>query len=269
MTIQARVATILKTRLDGSKNLGNHEKRNIYKGQALQVSKVTPAPHDHLLLELIDHEFDRAYVYRYHWNYEQQSVSLPVSYYYQTDNPGGYGYRECNATSNAMLLNFLKKNWLDAEALERGLKQPESIYLTELDRWGDTTNHDANTATLRTFGIESYWSTSLTLEDLYLALRNNIPLVVGLNYKGPDHGHIVLVKGFKIVEDGADIIEVHDPYGSRLSYSDQWISNLPEAGKNDRYSLPTFERLWFPRGSLGWGRIPTHVDGVKTIFAEK
>lgn len=268
MTIQARVATILKTRLDGSKNLASHEKMNIYKGQALNVGKVTPAPNQHLLLELIDHAYDRAYIYAPHWNYEQQSVSLPVSYYFQTDNPGGYGHRECSATSNAMLLNFLKKNWLNAEALERGLKQPESIYLTELDNWGDTTNHDANTATLRKFGIESYWSTSLTLEDLYLALRNNIPLVVGLDYKGPDHGHIALVKGFKMLDDAGDIIEVHDPYGSRLGFSDEWISNLPEAGKNDKYTLSTFERLWFPDGSLGWGRIPTHVDGVKTIFAD-
>lgn len=265
MTIQAKVATILKTRLDGSRNLANHEKRNIYKGQALQVSKVTPAPHDHLLVELIDHEFDRAYIYIHHWNYEQEAISLDVSYYYQSDNPGGMGYRECSATCNAMLLNKLRKGWLDNEAAKRGLRQPESIYLTELDNHGDTTNHDANTATLRVFGIESYWSTSLTLEDLYLSIRHGIPMVMGLEYKGPDNGHIVLGKGFDLL---AKIVEIHDPYGARLGSTNQWISNLPEAGKNDRMSLDTTELLWFPRGSRGWGRIVTHINGVETVFAK-
>jgi hypothetical protein len=265
MTIQARVSTVLKTKLKDSKNLASHEKRTIQKGQALQVSRVTPALNDHLLIELINHEFDRAYIYVHHWNFEQEIISLDVSYYYQGDNPGGYGYRECNATCNAMLLNKLRNGWLDAEAIKRGFKQPESIYLAELDRHGDTTNHDANTATLRQFGIESFWSTSLTLEDFYIAIRNDIPLVMGFDYKGPDQGHIVLGKGFNLL---AGIIEIHDPNGARLGASDEWISNLPEAGKNDRCSIATFERLWFPRGSLGWGRIPTHVNGVPTVFAD-
>lgn len=264
MTIQAKVATVLKTRLNGSRDLADYEKMNIYKGQALQVSKITPAPNQHLLLDLKDHRFDRAYVYAPHWNYEQEKVSLSgVSYYYQTDN-GPYGYRECNANSHAMLLNKLRKGWLDNQAKALGLSQPEHIYLEELDRHGDTTSHDAHTAALYNFGIESFWSTSLTFEDLYLSLRNNIPMVMGLDYKGPDHGHIVICKGFDLL---LEILEIHDPYGARLGFSDEWISNLPEAGKNDKYSLATAERLWFPRGSLGWGRVVTHINGVETVFA--
>jgi hypothetical protein len=265
MPIQAKVATILKTKLIGSSGLASHEKKNVYKGQALQVKKVTPAPHQHLLLELIDHEFDYAYAYAPHWHYEQERIILPISYYYQTDNPGGYGYRECCATSNAMLLNWLLKGWLDTEAKKTGIKQPEAIYLKQLDRHGDTTNHDANTATLRDFGIDSYWSTSLTLGDFYLSIRHSIPLVMGLDYKGPDHGHIVLGIGFDLL---ARTVDVHDPYGSRLGATNEWISNLPEAGKADKYSLETLQSVWFPGFSKGWGRVVTHVRGVATVFAD-
>lgn len=265
MTVQAKVATILKTKLLGSAELASHEKENIYKGQALQVKKVTPATNQHLLLELVNHRFTQAYVYAPHWQYEQEQIDLPVTYYYQTDNPGGYGHRECNATCNAMLLNSLLNGWLDAEAATKGLSQPESIYLTELDKHGDTTDHNAQTQALRRFGIESYWSTELVLEDFYRSIRHGIPMVMGLDYKGPNHGHIVLGKGFNLQKR---IIKVHDPYGARLGSSNQWISNLPEAGKDDEYGVGTMERLWFPNESLGWGRIVTHVRGVETIFAK-
>lgn len=268
MTIQAKVATILKARLVPSGQLQTGEKVNIYKGQALQIKKVTPAKNQHLYVEFVDPDLKAGYLYAPHWNYQEERIILPASYYYQTDNPSGEGYRECCGTSNAIMLNNSRNGWLDAQAKEKGRRQPESIYLDQLALHGDTTNHDANTRALRDLGVDSYWSTSLTLEDLYLSIRNGIVLVVGLDYKGPDHGHIVAVVGIDIKKR---TVIVHDPYGAREGPSNSWIVNeinANERGKFDVYSLDTFEYLWFPEGSRGWGRIVTHIMGVPTVFAD-
>lgn len=267
MTIQAKVNTIFKTSLDD----GSSARINVYKAQALNTKKVVPAPNQHLLIELIDpiSGYDRGYIYAPHWNYEDSEIVLPVSYYYQTDNPTGTGWRECCATSNAMMANALLNGWFDAEAQREKIGQPEMIYLDRLANYGDTTDHAANTKTLRSFGIDSYWSTSLTLEDYYLSISNGIPMVMGLAYKGPDQGHIVCGIGIKRKKR---VAIVHDPYGARLGPTDEWLSNLPEAGKADVYGFETLEELWFPDEgngrTLGWGRIVTHIKGQPTVFAD-
>jgi hypothetical protein len=91
-------------------------------------------------------------------------------------------------------------------------------------------------------------------------------MVLGLDYKGPDQGHIVCGNGFlfpfKII--------VHDPNGAREGGTNSWISNLPEAGKYDEYQIDTFSRIWQvgadENSRVGWGRIVQAVDGVKTVF---
>jgi hypothetical protein len=261
MTITAKVSTILKARNLPSEQLEPHEKINILKGAILQVSKITPAPHQHLALELIESEFDRGFVYAPHWDYKPTKIVLPAKYYYQTDNPSGYGYRECNGTSNAIMLNYLLNGQLDATAAKNKIAQPESIYLDVLKRYGDTTDHNANTEALNQFGIDSYWSTSLTFDDYYLSIRNSIPMVLGLDYKTA--GHIVCGVGFEL----RDKIIVHDPFGAREGTTDYWLSNLPEAGKLDVYSIASMTKLWLVGGSGGWGRVVTRIDGIPTVFA--
>ena len=269
MTVQAKVTTDLKTRLAQSKDLRASEKITIEKGQALQVKSVIFATDQHLLLNLVNHEFERGYVYAPHWQYEDRQIILPASYYYQGNNPSGYGYRECAATSNAILLNYLLKGKLDADAKREGVSQPESYYLDVLAEEGDTTDHSAHDRALRRFGIDSYWSTSLTLEDYHISIANDIPMVMGLDYKGPDQGHIMCGVGLKLKNR---TVIIHDPNGSRLGTTDEWISNHPEAGRFDVYGLETVETLWFPRDAsgkrtLGWGRIVRSIDGKPTIFA--
>lgn len=268
MTIQAKVPTVLKSRLALSSELLPFEKISIYKGQALQVKSIKFAPNQHLLLELINCQFDRGYVYAPHWQYEDDEIVLQASYYYQRDNPG-QGLRECCATSNAILVNFLLGGKLDQDAKRDGNPQPETYYLEVLKQFGDTTDHSANSKAIREFGIESFWSTSLTLEDYYTSIQNAIPMVMGLNYKGPSQGHIVCGVGIKRKKR---VAIVHDPNGARLGPTDEWISNSPEAGMFDVYGLETLETLWFPKDenghpTLGWGRVVSHILGKPTIFA--
>lgn len=273
MKVTAKVDTILKTRLPLSgKVLSKNEKETIKKGTELEVLSITPDKNDHLVIDLKDanaltSKNPRGFIYRHHWDYPDESVLLSASYYWQTNNPSGQGPRECCGTANAILLNYLLEGKLDKQAAKKGISQPEAIYLDRLAHYGDTTNHQANTQALSDFGVESFWSTSLTLADLYLSLRNNIPMVMGLDYF--NHGHIVCGVGLKLL---AGLLIVHDPYGARLGPSNDWLSLLPEAGKYDRYTLDTFCRLWFPKDengkeTLGWGRIVTSINGKPTVFA--
>jgi hypothetical protein len=273
--IKAKVDTILKTRLPlTGEVLSRNERETALKGTQLEVSRLTPNKNDHLKIDLksagsLSFKSPQGFIYGPHWEYEDEAVLLPASYYWQRDNPSGEGPRECCGTSNAILANYLLGGELDRQAADMGIAQPESIYLERLSFYGDTTDHSANTRALADFGIESFWSTSLTLDDLYLSLRNNIPMVMGLDYN--DHGHIVCGNGFRISQLGHFLI-IHDPNGARLGASNEWLSLLPEAGKNDRYALDTFSRLWFPKDengqeTLGWGRIVISINGKQTVFA--
>jgi hypothetical protein len=184
---------------------------------------------------------------------------IPVSYYYQTDNLSGQGYRECSSTSNAALANHLLGNQFDRDAAIKGISQPEQIYIERLRKYGDTTDHNANTRCLQSFGIESAFFTNLTNADYFKSIANNIPMVLGLIYKGG--GHIVLGVGHS--ENRKSII-INDPFGSRDGKSDNWLSTSPESGKGDVYSLNTFNMLWEGHLGQGYGRRVYSVNGIST-----
>lgn len=183
---------------------------------------------------------------------------LQATYYYQKDNLSGYGDRECCGTSNAALANTILNNQFDLEAERIGLSQPEQIYLDKLCDFGDTTDHDANTRCLRTFGIESAWFTNLRNEDFFKSIAAKIPMVLGFKYK--EWGHIVLGIGH---ENESKII-VNDPFGSRRDSSDSWISTEPGAGRGDVYSINTFNELWEGNLGGGYGRVVYSVNGKAT-----
>jgi hypothetical protein len=191
---------------------------------------------------------------------------LDVPYYYQIDNPGGQGFRECCATSNAMLLNSITDGWLDAEAKRLGISQPEQIYLDRLySDYGDTTDHNANTRCLRSFGVESEWRTDLTNRDYMRSIDNEIAMVLGFEYK--DSGHIVIGAGYrpKNLKTGQPwLAYINDPNGQRRNTTNTWISNAPLAGKLDVYSENTFNTVWEGHLGKGWGRLVYSIHGKAT-----
>lgn len=191
---------------------------------------------------------------------------LEVPYYYQIDNPSGEGYRECCGTSNAAMLNFVTDGWLDAEAKRLGIAQPEQIYLDRLFAdYGDSTDHNANTRCLRSFGVESEWKTDLTNQDFIRSINLDIPMVLGFEYK--KSGHIVLGIGYCEQNEKTGqswLAYVNDPNGKRRNSSNDWISNAPLAGRLDTYSENTFNTVWQGNLGNGWGRIVHSVRGKRT-----
>lgn len=181
-------------------------------------------------------------------------MRLNVKYMCQVDNESGYGYRECCMTSNAMMAEYLTQGRLTREANGR---QPEDRYGDYLAPYGDTTDHSANTSTLKDLGIDSYWSYTLSREDVLKSLNAGIPVVVGVAYKSS--GHILLIIGY---EDTTFI--VHDPYGLRNGSTDEYIT-IGSGGDSDRYSFTLMDAILFDGGpNSGWGRIVTAINGKST-----
>jgi len=265
MTIQANVNTIFKKYPKDARSLTVADKLNIAIGQAFQIDKIIPDrdQHSRVIFTNSVQGWKEAYIYQPHWTLPTNAnILLTVPYFSQLDNDSGQGGRECCGTSNAMMLNFLlakaRVPSLTEQAKGKGI-EPETIYFDVLSKYGDTTNHYANTQALREFGIESYWATNLSFKELLKSLKAGIPLVIGLHYKS--WGHIVTAIGYRFDRNAAI---VHDPYGARAGDSDTWAVIGGDSGKADIYSDRVLQSLWCSGRADGWGRIVTSVLGVPT-----
>ncbi|MEB3295090.1 MAG: C39 family peptidase [Synechococcales bacterium] len=225
----------------------------------------------------------RVYVYRPHWmasglgqllNTSGGGLKLPVQWRTQIgneeDDPDlghwfGNGNRQCNLTSHAMLLGSI---FGDAEIEERarksGFNEPEGWYGEILNRYGDTTDHTAQTAALEVIGIKSYWSTTLSVADALKQMEKGIGVVVGYAYKSS--GHICMMAGYD--REKREVL-THDPYGCRAGAEDYYIT-IGEGGAYDPYSADVIAQIWLDPQSneSGWGRIITEIAGEPTGMDE-
>lgn len=193
------------------------------------------------------------------------NIKLLVPYFNQIGNNEEYhgsGARQCNLTANAMSAEYClitrKLKTLSTRAQEWNLAEPESAYGRILAKYGDTTSHQANTQALRELGLESYFSTSLSIKDLVASLKKDIPPAIGLHYKSS--GHIVTVVGVNMREE---FFWVHDPYGIRAGRADYYEAIGGQSGKYDRYSFDIMKELWESMND-GWGRVFTCINGIST-----
>ncbi|MGI0485267.1 C39 family peptidase [Pantanalinema rosaneae CENA516] len=267
------VDTFLKKRVLGSSDLADSEKVFVRKGTTFDVVEYAPDRSQHLFLKLAEPVAARdgktqlqvVYGYDPHLKVEgeiiNQLIKLNVPYFSQLNNDPsifGPGWRQCNTTSHAMLVDFLLKGELTQKAKQQGYPEPESVYMRLVGKYGDTTDMSAQTRALRDLGIESYFSYTLSSKDLLLSLKAGIPVVVGFAYK--ISGHICLIVGHDPIQK---VWLVHDPYGTRLGASDSYDIGI--GGAYDPYTYDTMQRVfWDMGGEAGWGRIITSVKGTPT-----
>ncbi|PZV17445.1 MAG: hypothetical protein DCF20_06335 [Pseudanabaena sp.] len=265
--------TFLKKRPLDSTDLADSEKIFVKKGQSFFVTEYNPDRNQHLLMTLASpfpaldgkSQLQKVYVYDPHIKIEGEDlnklIKLPVKYCSQLDNDQtifGAGWRQCNTTSNAMLADYLLNGALTKMAKAQGFPEPESVYMRLVVKYGDTTDHDAQTWALLELGIKSYFSFSLSAKDVLLSLKLNIPVVVGFAYKGS--GHICLIVGH---DPDRRVWLVHDPYGTRLGASDSY--DVGVGGAYDFYSYPVMQQIfWDSGGESGWGRVVTSIKGKPT-----
>lgn len=265
MQIKITKNTIIKDRPIASNDLLDIEKLDIKAGSTIEVVSITPASAQHL--KLIYKDGSVKYVYEPHTEYTSDSKNvfhLDLSYYCQRDNDDnlfGPGYRQCNLTSVAMVLDYcLGKGELGRLAKANGFNEPESYYGSKLVKYGDTTDHDAHTRCLsRDFKIETTFSYAVSLQDLCKQIGvAKLPMVVGMKYKAS--GHMIVAKGYDLSKKQ---VIVNDPYGVRYGVADSYDTS--RSGESDTYSFDAMDALFWDMGSKsGWGRIITSIKGVPT-----
>jgi hypothetical protein len=179
----------------------------------------------------------------------QTLLSLPVPYYSQRDSATGQGDRMCFSSTCAMAEAFLKPGCL------AGGGQPDDRYLALVERFGDTTNSQAQVAALERLGVQATFRTDGRIEQLIAQLRLGFPIPVGWLHHGPvssprGGGHWSLVVGW--VPEKRQVI-MHDPYGEANLVGGGYVTTAIGSGKGQRYSERNWGRRWMVEGvGSGW-----------------
>lgn len=172
-----------------------------------------------------------------------QLVRLRVPYYEQTDNVYE-PMRTCNTSSSAMCGKYL------------GAKiQGDDQYYKIMRKYGDTTDHNAQTKALAELGIKSTWHTDLGFNDLNKSLEAGLPIIVGILHRGtiqaPTGGHMIVVIGRTSSRDYI----CHDPFGSLIDSGGGYTGSVKN-GNGVVYSRYLLNHRWLPEGDKsGWGRL--------------
>lgn len=167
---------------------------------------------------------------------------LPVPFFAQQDN-GPEGWRQCQTSSIAMCLAFLKAPGI----------RDDLDYLAVVRRYGDTTVQEAHRQALKHLGVRARFRQDLTPTHLQAEIKAGYPVAIGILHHGPvsaptGGGHYITVRGFT---DTAWL--VHDPFGELDLVRGGWADRSPKAGRNQTYSFRNLNPRFMPGGSGGWG----------------
>ncbi|MDX2232352.1 MAG: C39 family peptidase [Leptolyngbyaceae cyanobacterium bins.349] len=182
---------------------------------------------------------------------ESKKIQLRVPYYSQRDNRSAEWWRQCNTSSHAMILNFLKPGSVasDDDYFQRFV-QPN----------GDSTDWTVHTNALKRFGIDSVYRQDLDFADLEKSLELGFPVAIGVLHNGPiaspTGGHVLVITG---MDKDKSVFYANDPWGVGFRYTNF-------NGENVEYPIqPSLDRRWLADGDKsGWGRLITAIDGKPT-----
>lgn len=185
-----------------------------------------------------------------------KEIKLPVKWFSQLDSDTDQGGRMCNSSSDAMLAFFITK-----KPISGNYAQSDDNYLKHyVNKYGDTTNHDAQTLALRDLGINSAFRKDWSVERVIQQLEAGYPVVCGILHKGPieaptGRGHMVLVVG---VSADRKTLYVHDPAGELDLIRGGYIH---DQGAYRSYSVSNFRKRFeldasgrYTPGRNGWAR---------------
>lgn len=264
--ITATQDTWLKLRPADSSSLTSDKLKFVKAGQSIEVAtlgrKLEKGHYSVILVKPVAADFGSAdshknedgylqgpgfynwWIFPSHWRLPKAvGMQLDVPFYPQTDNLHE-PHRTCNTSVHAMLAEFIKPGCI---------KGSDDNYYQIVRRFGDTTDHTAQTKALETLGIKSSWFTDLSFKDIDRQLDKLKPVPLGILHRGslynPTGGHIILVVGRY---SGGYLC--HDPYGDLL---DGYTSDVCK-GEFVKYSRKVLTYRWLggPENVLtGWGRL--------------
>lgn len=182
---------------------------------------------------------------------ESKVIQLKVPYYSQRDNVSSEWWRQCNTSSHAMILNFLKPGSVASD---------DDYFQRCVNPYGDTTDWGVHTDALKRFGIDSVYRQDLDFDDLEKSLTLGFPIAIGVLHKGPISapagGHILVIIG---MDKDKGVFYANDPWGRGFAYTDF-------NGRGVEYPIyPSLDHRWLADGDhSGWGRLITAIDGKPT-----
>ncbi len=208
-----------------------------YKEESQQVAGVEIL-YDQIRDVLKDDE--HAWITTYRSKAEVSSSNpLDVPYQSQNDNASGTGYRECFSSSCAMVAMFYGKIAND------------DAYNLVRQKYGDSTDAQAQLRALRSLGLEANFITNGTTCDIRECIDAGRPVPVGWLHKGhvtapSGGGHYSVIIGY---DDSGWI--VHDPNGEANLANGGYTNNLN--GAKQHYSYKNFNPRFIVEGEhSGW-----------------
>ena len=164
---------------------------------------------------------------------------LDVPYQSQNDNVSGTGYRECFSSSCAMV------------AMYYGKVEDDDAYNLVRQKYGDSTDAQAQLRALRSLGLEANFITNATTQDLKQAIDEGRPVPCGWLHRGNVNapsggGHYSVVVGYT-----EDAWVIHDPNGEADLVNGGYVNH--EYGCSQRYSYKNWNPRWEVEGEgSGW-----------------
>ncbi len=172
---------------------------------------------------------------------EVKALVPNIPYMSQLDNARNPN-ATCNVSSCAMALKSVNP---DLFPTDDAYHQALIPYLSNPN---DTTAHGPHTQMLADKGVRSYFSQTLTYDDVKASLDAGKAVVIGVKHRGtlaaPRGSHMIAVVGYY---NGGFIC--NDPYGNSFSYDS-------DDGQNCKIPYESLDARWQCEGpGSGWGRI--------------
>lgn len=160
----------------------------------------------------------------------------------QLDN-GAEGWRQCQSSSLAMCLSYLKVPGI----------HDDLDYLRVVQRYGDTTSQGAHQQALKALGVKARFVQNCSVAQAQAEIRAGLPVCMGILHRGPvsapaGGGHWIAAYGF----DATGWI-VNDPYGELDVINGQWARTGGASGREQHYSFRNLNPRWLAEGpASGW-----------------
>ena len=158
---------------------------------------------------------------------------------------GANGWRQCQSSSIAMCLAFLKVKGIN----------DDTDYLKVVNRYGDTTSQASHQLALKALEVRARFVVNCSASQLQGEIISGRPAAIGILHHGTPQapsggGHWIAVKGF---DARSRSWIVNDPYGELSLSNGTWARQGGGSGESLRYSYANLSPRWQAEGvGTGW-----------------
>ena len=183
---------------------------------------------------------------------QEKDNAVPYGWYFDQNNTGSFSLINCGPTSVTMAVKWAQEDFAGTPQDARNTYRADGGWWYTYDIISYLQDYDVNnwTANLSNMNvvrneIDNGNIAILCLDMYYVKEATTTTFHVDKFYKtdGPEWGHFIIVKGYKIV-DGNTFFEVYDPYSMGNKYDDGAYKGLNRYYRSDDLASATGK--WWP-----------------------